>query len=111
LKPLLQVKNVKLTLSCWELTLLYIDNFGDISRKHSVKDVYILSDSASGIRTVDTDWLTHNNIRRLELSFQHLENLQVKVKLIQIPSHAGIRGNEIADRLAYETSQKLLKLF
>jgi len=50
-----------------------IDKFRDISRKHTVKDVYILSDSASAIKTVDTDWLTHNIIQRLELIFQHLE--------------------------------------
>jgi len=67
--------------------------------------VYILSYTASAIKTV----VSQTNIRRLELILQHPEWLHVKVKLIQIPSHVGIHGNETADRLAYKTSQKLFK--
>src|SRR5580765_572934 len=66
----------------------------------------ILSDSLSvlsNLQAPDCSGTINHNILRIKNSPLKCKNLGISVKLMWIPSHRGIPGNEMADSLAKES--------
>ncbi|XP_045022915.1 uncharacterized protein LOC123466852 [Daphnia magna] len=64
-------------------------------------EITILTDSKSAIQAISNfKWETSTSIPEIIQEINNLKSAGTKINLYWIPSHSGIRGNEIADQLA-----------
>ena len=72
--------------------------------KETHKPVAIFSDSLSAIKTIENQQI-NNQTKLLKEVMECKHELNCEVSLIWVPSHVGIRGNEITNNLAYRATQ------
>ncbi|XP_066900683.1 uncharacterized protein [Halyomorpha halys] len=65
-------------------------------------NIIIVTDSLSSLKAIDYMYPKHHKISKIHYYLTTLVNLGISVQLMWVPSHAGITGNELADRAARE---------
>ncbi|XP_076549179.1 uncharacterized protein LOC143306598 [Osmia lignaria lignaria] len=71
----------------------------DLERAHSGKHIYICNDSLAALRALHKVEIGSKLVRDCALTLRQL-TLNNRVKLVWVPGHAGIPGNERANELA-----------
>ena len=84
-------------LTAIKLALLWISENND--RVSSCRDISLYSDSLSAVQAIKNEQ-TDCRPNMLNEIHEHVKSITNKITLIWIPSHVGIKGNEMADRIA-----------
>lgn len=82
----------------------------DLIRTSKRKKFSVFTDSRSVLQALDSSIPTNPLIRKLKHKLADLQQDQKEVELCWVPGHAGIPGNETADRKAKEAARKRAEL-
>lgn len=82
-----------------------------IQKNYNVnKNLIVYSDAKSAMEGLMDNLLSvYKNLYTIEtrrMFFEYTRNKDKKIKIVWIPSHAGIKGNEVADNLAREETKE-----
>ena len=81
--------------------------------KDGFTDIKILSDSQTAVGVLTLNWKSSNYIDTISDIKENIGTLMrygMRTTLSQIPGHANIAGNEIADQLAKEAAKESMSL-